>query len=350
MTPATLKMRIASALLMGVFLNGGFLSSDAYGVAGWPGERDPTLIERWQADLIVFVEVAETQQIDGGQASRLKVITTIKPDGRNIADEVEVFIQLGSHWPYTFTSKTKAIAFLSYDEKQKQYVGDRDVTCGIDTDEATGRFYVQQSAKLPAILKEQDPRKLLDLKLEWSVEFALRPKTRYQAAYGINVLHDKAKEQKLLTPEEISSPLHWLSEPQKKRICQPFAKEVPNSNSLKLIRLMQKYPSSEIDGYLLKSLQLSLKSDTAVPFKHMRISELAFEYLPQRVGFKLPKTLQTSYEDYQTRRSDFSYHISIGDEYSDAERTNAKAALIKDWRSITTEFLKSPELQKIKMQ
>lgn len=342
MTAASLTTRI-----LFFFLICGCLHLKPCGAAEWPGRRLPTLIERWQAELIVFVDVVEAERKNAGQVSRLKIISIIKSDDRKVPVEIGVFIRLGTHWPYKFTEKHKAIAFLKFDKKRNLYVDYNGCDGGLDVDQATGQFYVRQFAKLPDILKVKGPRELLDLKLAWNVEFALRPKTRYQAAHGLEVLWDKAKKAKLLTTDESNSAADLLTASQKNKICQTFAKQVPNSNSYHLIRLLQRHPSPEIDSYLLESLRLSLKTEEAVPLDFLTISELAPNMLPQRVGFKLSETLKSEFGEYRERQSDYMYNISIGEEYTETERLNARTSLIKDWRRLTTKFLAIPELQKV---
>ncbi|MFT5301680.1 MAG: hypothetical protein ACI87E_001288 [Mariniblastus sp.] len=342
MTSATRKKLTVIALAIGAFVN-----SASCGATEWPGRRLPTLIERSEAELIVFADVVETARTNGGQLSRLKVISIIKSGERKVQDEIKVLIPLGSHWPYTFKPKSKAIAFLKFDEKRKLYVGFNGRNGGLDVDETTGLSYVRQYAKLSGILKEKNPRKLLELKLEWNVEFALSPTTRSQAAHGIHILWIKAQKLKLLTNDETNSSADLLTASQKNRICQSIANEVPVVESYGLIKLLQRHKSTEIDGYLLKSLHQSLNTEEAVPLGYLTISKLAVELLPHRVGFKLSKTLESAYEDYQERCSDFYYHIEIGDEHTEAEKRSARAVLIKEWRDLTTEFLEIPELEKI---
>ena len=339
-----------TTLIVIAFLNGAGIASALFGAIEWPGPRSPTLIERWQAEVIVFADVISTEYKDGGQSSQLKVISIIKSGDRKIPDEIKIFVPLGSHWPYTFTANRKAIAFLRFDEKREQYTDFNGRDGGLDVDEATGLFFVRQYAKLPAILKEQDPKKLLELEVEWNVEFALPSKTRFEAAHGIEILWNiwnTPQKRNLLANDKSTSAADLLTAGQKTRICLLFANEAPDIDSYHLIRLLQRHPSPEIDCYLLKSLKLSLTNEGSIPIDSVAISDLAFELLPPRGGFELSKSLESAYDDYQDRQSDYAYNISIGEEYSEAERRDARTALIMQWRTITTEFLKIPELQKI---
>ena len=81
MTSATLKKLTVIAFAIGAFVN-----SASCGATEWPGPRLPTLIERSEAELIVFADVVETARINGGQSSRLKVISIIKSGERKVQD------------------------------------------------------------------------------------------------------------------------------------------------------------------------------------------------------------------------------------------------------------------------
>lgn len=310
----------------------------------WPGERLPTLIERWNADLIAYVEVAQAEEIGGVQVSHLKTLSLIKSDGRSDHAEVTVHIQLGSHWPYTFRETNKAIAFLDFDEEKKRYE-DFKSTAGIDVSEETGKLFVNQFAKLPKLLKEKDSKSLLKNKVDWYFDFVANPTTRDHATYGIRILWKKAARAKQLTKAQMESAAGLLSASQKESICGILANEVPTNDSYELIELLRDHPSIEIDDYLVKSLKRSLKISGEVPYKGSTISDLAIKLLPARMKFQVPQELAQKLSEHKDRRLEFSYTISISDEYTKDDRDKAKESLIKDWRKMAKEFLEFKALK-----
>ena len=61
--------------LTNLFLIACCMPSTLFGATEWPGLPSPTLIERWEAELIVLVDVVEIEKAysggRGGQSSRL---------------------------------------------------------------------------------------------------------------------------------------------------------------------------------------------------------------------------------------------------------------------------------------
>ena len=345
---ATIRILIA-CILISFGLRANFAAIDnasencfrrpADSAVNWPGKRLPTLIERWQAELILLGEVVETKFEDGGQFSRIRVISAIKWKETNVAGEVKVFIQMGSHWPYTFQANTKVLAFLKFDDNRGCYVDFNDRDGGFEVDQATGEFYVERYSKLGNILKIEQPTELLNAKRDWYVKLGLNPSTRTEAAYGIRILWGDAKRKELLRERAARSPGNWLTDEQKASILAVIAKEEPDWNAYEMIKLLKDVPSVEIDQYLMKAIRQSLTDDQLVPCKNLTIAHLAFELLPDRLGIPLTRSLETASKAYYDQMIDYSYHISIGDEYSEAEKVKAKNALIKEWRKLASALM-----------
>ncbi len=339
----TLKIMVAAGVL--AFLPKASIEAET---PNWPGKRLPTLIERWEAELIVFGEVVETQFKDGGQYSRIKVISKIKSGEREIGEEVKVFVQLGSHWPYTFRNKTTAIAYLKYSKKLDCYVDYNQRDGGIDVDQDTGKFLVKQYAKLPKILKEKKKLERAILKRDWYFDLSLDPKTRGHAAYGIWYLWRNTKDLGILEVDEAETVSDWLTESQKEAICDVIASEKPDWSAYEMIKLLKAHPSRKIDKYMLKALRQSLTDDEMVPVGGSTIADLSIDLLPERMGFVLSESLTKKHKAHYDALIDFSYEIDIGDEYTEEQKQAARTAITKQWRELAREFLEIPEIKSLK--
>ena len=299
----------------------------------WPGPRLRTLIERWQeSELIVYVDVVETKRWDRGQLSKLKILKTIKGRVKD-QNEIEVYVPLGSHWPYTFTETQPSIAFLKSDPKNDYFISFNGRDAGIDVDKETAAFYVSQYKKLPPILKIKDANEQLKKKVSWYVTCANQPLTRFEGVHGIHYLWNKSKKIKgLLTKNQMIRADHLLTSDEKRLLCDTLIEEdPPGYNARDLVRLLRRYSHPKLDQYLINFLKATKNNGWTA------LGHTAIDILPDRMNRQVAPEFKNRYDEFYDRYCDLYYLV---DEVTQAEKHAAETVeLEKQWKQLVDEFL-----------
>jgi hypothetical protein len=273
-------MRITRISYLLAFILSLFAKSAAW---AFPGPTSP-LDQLWaEVSLVVYADVVSVKKGDYGQDVVLLAIATLKGPSTEPGKQIEVKARGICPGPFVFRKGMKLIAFLSLNDDLGAYEPWGPDGC-IEVDAQGFKKYAAALKELPEILEIAERNRRSARLLDWYVDRALDPTTRWHGAVGISRIMYFEREgylPRLVTPE----------------ICDRLIKALvsespPGKSSAAVVYALRSHPSPALDAYLLESLRQCHRPGWR------ELTRDAVDSLPDRLGIVLEPATQARYDEW----------------------------------------------------